>query len=254
MRGGWIVGLAMLGWGGILFGGTSKSMVQDTQPEMPRMRIQLGLTRPLQYPKLAYYKKLYGEPTVQPLFIIESLYVSNRYIQLGLGLGLNYLIANGKAGRLVSSGKSISVDNVKSDDNSPIRMSALTYRVFASATLYPFPNAGIGLGLWGGIEETYFGEARSNLDPANLEHIPVGRTGYAQGMVVGASLPIRIAGMGSHAIASMDIMRGHGIYVAPFYEVISHQDRKMLLLLRKTDSGMDFSRQSVGVFFMFELL
>lgn len=225
---------------------------------VPTVRVQMALVRPLGFPNLTYYKPLYGQPRIYPQAGIEWLFLSHSRFQLGLGGSLAYSVSNGFAGIGKKGTKGIpSADSIDTDPNSPISMSVIPYRVFLSMTVYPFAKEIFGIGVWGGIEEIYFGETRviAKTSPATGtgtgDGEPAGRTGWAKGLVVGASIPILLAGPTSQAIHSMEIMRAHAIHMTPFYERVSALPGKTLWLTRKSESGLDFSRQNVGLSFSF---
>ena len=219
---------------------------------MPKVRVQMSLVRPLEFTDLAYYKPLYGTPRLYPQASLEWLFLSQSRFQLGLGGSLAYSVANGFAGVRVKGQSGIPpASQIATDPNSPCTLTFLPYRLFLSMIIYPFSKSIIGIGLMAGIEESYFGETRTNLSTAQ-GGAPAGRTGWSKGMVVGASLPIAIAGPTSQAIRSMEIMRGHAIYLTPFYEKVMSLPGKRLWLMQQRDSGLEYYRQDIGLSFSFE--
>jgi hypothetical protein len=232
---------------------------------IPKVRVQMSLVRPLGYPNLAYYKPLYGQPRIYPQAGMEWLFLSHPRFQLGLGGSLGFSVANGSAGVGKKGTKGIpAASDIDTDPNSPCSLTMIPYRVLLSMTTYPFAHEILGFGFWVGIEEIYFGETRTNLgksssgsgsttssDSSNTGD-PAGRTGWSKGWVLGASLPILLAGPTSQAVRSMEIMHAHAIHFTPFYERVSTLPGKALWLMHKTDSGLDFSRQNVGIAFSFE--
>ncbi len=224
---------------------------------VPTVRVQMSLVQPLGFPNLTYYKPLYGQPRIYPQAGIEWLFLSHSRFQLGLGGSLAYSVSNGYAGVGKKGTKGPPpADSIDTDPNSPISMSIIPYRIFLSMTVYPFAKEIFGIGVWGGLEEIYFGETRvmasTSTTTSSGDGEPAGRAGWAKGLVVGASLPILLAGPTSQAIHSMEIMRAHAIHLTPFYERVGALPGNTLWLLRKSQSGLDFSRQNVGLSFSFE--
>jgi hypothetical protein len=238
--------------GGFAAQGLAREGKVSAETSVPTVRVQMSLVRPLGFPNLPYYEPLYGEPRFYPQAGIEWLFLSHSRFQLGLGGSLGFSVANGFSGVAKKGKKGVPpASEIKRDPNSPSSLTLLPYRVLLSMTTYPFPNEIFGIGLWGGIEEIYFGETRTNIQPAD-DGDSAGRTGWSKGLVLGASLPILLAGPTSQAVRSMEIMRSHAIHLTPFYERVSALAGNTLWLIRKKDSGLDFSRQNVGLSFSFE--
>ncbi len=233
-----------------------------SEVSIPKVRLQISVARPFSYSSMEYYKPLYGNPSVYPQMSVEWLFVSTPHFQLGLGGSVAYSVSNGNAGVAPKGTKGVpSADTIERDPNSPSTLTILPYRLFASMTIYPVPNEIIGIGLFGGVEEIYFGETRSlptttsttgGTTTTTATKDPQARTGWSKGLVMGASLPILLAGPTSGAIRAMSLMRAHAIHFTPFYERVSKLPGDRLWLARKTDSKLKFFRQNVGISFTFD--
>jgi len=206
----------------------------------------MGISYPLSFKGVKYYKDLYKNVSVYPS-LSYRYFLGGKNIAFGFGFHIAFYSDIGYTAVANQRGKA---EGSLETSSQRTQLSVLPYQFLFLFHLSPVADK-VVFDAWAGYQELYWEEVRS-VAQSEEESISYLNKGWNSHVVVGASIGIRINDLDQESSLSLSkSMSIDNIFFAPFYEIAFPLKFKKLLGNRKI-SKSDFRHMRVGVKIVFE--
>ena len=206
---------------------------------------ELGLSYPLSFKAIKYFKDLYKNFSISPSFSYRYL-LGNKHIAFGIGAQIAFYSDIGYTAQTGQRGKAEGSLELSSQRT---KLSLLPYQFVFVLHLSPVEDT-VVFDIWSGYQELYWEEVRS-VEQAE-DSISYLNKGWNSHIVLGASIGIRINDLDQESSLSLsNSMNIENIFFTPFYEMDVPLKQKKLIGNRIV-SNLDFKHTRVGFKIVFE--